>query len=106
LEIAMRKTLITVACLVLAAFAAETRADDPKQSGACKMDMAPMQEQMKRMRGQMDKIRATPDAREKERLMEEHYKSMQQSMSMMQGMMGGGMMHGKKGAGSGPKPAN
>jgi hypothetical protein len=31
---------------------------------------------------------------------------MQQSMSMMQGMMGGGMMHGKKGAGSGPKPAN
>ena len=102
----MFKTLISVACLVLAALGTDARADDPKQSSGCNMDMAPMQERMKGMRGQMEKIRATSDPKEKERLMEEHYKSMQQSMSMMQGMMGGGMMHGKKGHGSGPKPAN
>ena len=102
----MFKTLISAACLVLAALATNARADDPKQSTGCNMDMAPMQERMTRMRGQMEKIRATTDPKEKERLMEEHYKSMQQSMSMMQGMMGGGMMHGKKGHGSGPKPAN
>ena len=102
----MLKTLISVACLALAARALVASADDPKQSDGCKMDMAPMQERMTRMRGQMDKIHATPDPKEKERLMEEHYKSMHQSMSMMQGMMGGGMMHGKKGHGSGPKPAN
>jgi hypothetical protein len=102
----MFKTLISAACLVLAALGAEARAEDPKPGSGCNMDMAPMQERMTRMRGQMEKIRSATDPKEKERLMEEHYKSMQQSMSMMQGMMGGGMMHGKKGHGSGPKPAH
>jgi hypothetical protein len=102
----MFKTQISAACLILAALATNARADDPKPSSGCNMDMAPMQERMTRMHGQMEKIRATSDPKEKQRLMEEHYKSMQQSMSMMQGMMGGGMMHGKKGHGSGPKPAN
>ena len=101
----MRKTTIAVAILSLA-LAAGARADDAKHDGSCKMDMAPMQERMTRMRGQMEKIHGTSDPKEKERLMDEHYKSMQQSMSMMQGMMGGGMKHGRMGQGSGHKPAN
>jgi hypothetical protein len=64
------------------------------------MSMAPMQENMKRMQDEMATIRATSDPKEKERLMEEHLKTMEQSMSMMQGMMGSGM-----GMGPGPQPA-
>ena len=49
--------------------------------------MPGMHENMKRMREQMAQIRAATDPKERERLMNEHMKTMEQSMSGMQGMM-------------------
>lgn len=68
--------------------------------GAGMANMAPMRDNMKRMQDEMARIRASTDPKEKERLIEEHFKTMEQSMSMMQAMMGSGM-----GMGSGSQPA-
>ena len=54
--------------------------------------MQGMHEHMKLMREQMAQIRAATDPKEKERLVNEHMKTMEQSMSKMQGMMGCGKM--------------
>lgn len=72
---------------------------------------------MQTMHEQMDKIRATTDPKEREKLLREHYESMQQGFGMMRGygpMMGGagpgygpgyGMGPGAgKGPGTGPGP--
>jgi hypothetical protein len=57
--------------------------------------MGGMQENMKRMQDQMVAIRAARDPQRKERLMEEHMKTMESSMAMMRKMMEGRkMMHG------------
>jgi len=57
--------------------------------------MGGMQENMKRMQDQMAAIRAAKDPQQKERLMEEHMKTMESSMAMMRKMMEGRkMMHG------------
>ena len=60
-----------------------------------------MAEQMKSMHAQMDKMRQTTDAKEREKLLAEHMKSMQEAMRLMagtgggmMGMMGGGMTSG------------
>jgi hypothetical protein len=82
----------------------------PYAEGAAKprasMQMDPklqqqMMERMKTMHAQMDKIRQTADPKEREKLMAEHMKTMQEGMQMMQGM-GGGMM-GMMGGGQGPQ---
>lgn len=57
-----------------------------KQPGMM-MDMTAMQTNMKRMQEQMAQIRSSSDPKERERLMDEHMKTMQQTMSMMDGMM-------------------
>ncbi len=47
---------------------------------------------MKRMQEQMDSIRQTQDAPERQRLMQEHWTTMQSAMAAMHGMWGPGMM--------------
>jgi hypothetical protein len=56
---------------------------------------------MKTMQAQMDKLRATTDPAERQKLMQEHMATMQEAMKDMRGMggptmgmMGGGMMGG------------
>jgi len=53
---------------------------------------AKMQEQMAKMQEQMNKLRATQDPQERQRLLEEHWTSMQAAMATMHGAWGGGMM--------------
>ena len=53
-----------------------------------------MQRNMKRMQDEMAAIRTATDTKEKERLMEEHLKTMESSMAMMKKMMEGRKMHG------------
>ncbi len=60
-----------------------------------------MQGHMGQMHEQMSKIAQTPDPKERQRLMEEHWRSMYRDMQTMRGMgwmwegpMGPGMMHG------------
>jgi len=88
--------------------------DKPAAKPGATMQMDPkmrqqMMDRMKTMQAQMDKIRQTTDPKEREKLMTEHMKSMQEGMRMMRGMgggmmgmMGGGMMGG--GAGSQSMP--
>lgn len=52
-----------------------------------------MTARMKAMQVQMDKIRQTRDPKEREKLLAEHMKSMEEGMRLMRGM-GGGMMGG------------
>ncbi len=54
--------------------------------------MAQIQENLKAMQAQMDKIRQTQDPKERERLLQEHWTTMQSTMGMMDGMWGPGMM--------------
>lgn len=58
--------------------------------------MAQMLEQMKTMQAQMEKIRQTQDPQARQKLLEEHWTSMQNAMNAMYGMggpmMGPGMM--------------
>jgi hypothetical protein len=101
------KPVILGACLALVAYPAI--ADDAHHPGTAKpapakpapkadgMDgmMHGMQRNMKRMQDEMAAIRAAKDPKEKERLMEEHLKTMESSMAMMKKMMEGRkMMHG------------
>ena len=60
------------------------------------------QQRMNTMHEQMDRINQTKDPKERQRLLEEHWKTMDEQMSdmrMMEGMMGGmmGGMHGRRG---------
>ena len=117
----LKTALIAAACLAVSApvlAVDEHHPDEPKKPaatkpaakalakppagakpGAAMMDMGKMQEQMKQMQAQMEKIRATSDPKERQRLLAEHMKAMHEGMGMMQGMMGGGM-----GMGMGPGP--
>lgn len=65
---------------------------------------AQLQENINKMHEQMSKIQKTPDPQERQRLMQEHWMTMQNSMGMMHGMGGGRMMRGdgmRSGMGSG-----
>ena len=53
-------------------------------------DSTAMQANMKRMHEQMAQIQAAPDPKERQRLMDEHMKTMRESMSKMNGMMSAG----------------
>ena len=56
--------------------------------------LAEAQAQMKRMQEQMDKIRQTQDPQERQKLLQDHYATMQSAMTAMHGMWGPGMMGG------------
>jgi paraquat-inducible protein B len=65
----------------------------PAMSMDMDKQMSQMQESMKTMQQQMEKLRATTDPQERQRLMQEHMQTMQESMQAMRGM-GGPMMMG------------
>jgi hypothetical protein len=78
----------------MAAFAATAVAEDahhPQAQGTKPapgmMKMGPMGETMQRMQEQMKQIQAASDPKERQRLVEEHMKSMREAMPMMAGMM-------------------
>jgi len=92
---------LTIAALSApAAFAQDSKPAPAKPAIGMGMDKdqhaAPMQEKMKTMQGQMDKIRQTTDPKERQKLMQEHMQAMQATMEMMRGMGGSMMMSGKK----------
>ena len=66
-----------------------------------KMDMSKMDAQMKKMRDMHEKMMAAKTPEERNKLMAEHMKTMQDGMKMMEGMGGAGMsgMDGMKGMG-------
>ena len=74
----------------------------PRTNSAPAMAMGGMHEHVKRMQDQMAQIRATSDAKERYRLMEEHMKTMDEAMPTMQEMMkrmqmmGGDRAHGAR----------
>jgi hypothetical protein len=94
----MKRTLAVIAIGMLTACQsiAEETHDHSKQAEppAAKADapMAGMHEHMKKMKAQMAQIRAATDPKEKERLVGEHLKAMEEAMSKMQGMMACGKM--------------
>lgn len=53
-----------------------------------------VQEHIQKMQEQMERIRQTQDPQERQRLLQEHWATMQNGMGMMQGMWGPGMMGG------------
>src|SRR5262245_52093069 len=54
--------------------------------------MAQIQENMKKMQDQMSKIQQTQDPQERQRLLQEHWTTMRESMGMMSEIWGPGMM--------------
>jgi hypothetical protein len=71
----------------------EQHAAPPGEAPAGGQSMAAMQAHMLAMRQQMERIHATGDPAERQKLMQEHMQSMQQHMQMM------GAMRGAPGAG-------
>jgi hypothetical protein len=71
-----------------------------QQPGAAEFDknLTQLQEQMKAMQAQMDQIRKTQNPQERQKLLEQHWATMQSAMTIMRGMWGPGMM----GRGMGP----
>jgi hypothetical protein len=90
--------LVGVAVLALSSHPALAQAKEqqaaPAASTPAQADqrLEKMQEQMRLMQSQMDKIDKTEDPQERHRLLEEHWNSMQKAMGtmMMGGQMGGG----------------
>ncbi|MBM6443996.1 MULTISPECIES: hypothetical protein [Pseudomonas] len=54
--------------------------------------MAQAQETFQKMQAQMEKIQQTQDPQQRQKLLQEHWNTMQSGMSMMNGMWGPGMM--------------
>lgn len=81
----------------------------PTAAGDADMDKyyATMQERYKKMQEQMERLRKTKDPKERQAIMDEHWKTMHEGMDMMMGRggmgMGGRMGPGARmGQGSGP----
>lgn len=53
---------------------------------------AQIQENIKTMQAQMDKVRQTQDPQERQKLLQDHWVTMQNNMRLMQSMWGQGMM--------------
>jgi hypothetical protein len=111
----MNKSHIAVlgAAALLAAgatFAQDAKAPAPTSKAAVQpapgMDAKQMDEQMKKMQALHDKMVSAKTPEERQKLMEEQRKSMQEGMGMMHQMMqGGGMMGGMGGGMMGQKGA-
>jgi hypothetical protein len=91
----LSRSLLAAACI--AALAAPAFADDAGHSGqkakpAASSPTDKMPEMMTRMHEQIKQIHGTSDPKERERLMAEHMKTMQESMPMMRGMNEGSAM--------------
>ena len=96
----MKRTLaVTAMCMLAASSAALAEGAHDHSAPAAKPPAAKqdaptggMHEHMKKMKEQLGQIRAATDPKEKERLVNEHLKTMEESMSKMQGMMSCGKM--------------
>lgn len=100
----MKKTLLIAALLALPLAISTAWADGDKYPDKGKMPattmtdkdrqmhMGKMQEHMLEMHAQMHKIMDAKNPQEREQLMQEHSKMMQDEMQTMQGMMSKGMM--------------
>ena len=100
------KTSVLISAIVACALSAPIVSAQEKPAPAkpaMSMDrdkhMSQMQEKMKAMQVQMDKIGKTTDPEERQKLMLEHTQAMQENMKMMRGMGGPMMMGGQKGGG-------
>ena len=71
--------------------ASQPAAATPEQADK---QFAQMQAQITKMQDEMKKIRETQDPQERQRLLQEHWATMQAAMTTMHGMMGAGMMGG------------
>ena len=98
------KTSILVAAIVAGTLSApivlaqeKSAPAKPAMSKDMEGETGQMQEKMKAMQGQMDRIRATTDPKERQKLMQEHMQSMQDNMKTMRGMGGPTMMGGQHG---------
>lgn len=69
----------------------------PKAPDVAEFDKqaAQIQENIKKMQEQMDKLRQTQDPQARQKLLQDHWATMQAGMTMMGGMMGPGMMGGQ-----------
>ncbi len=95
---------ITIAAALFSATPvyAQTAASVPKAAAQAKTpameefdkQAAQVQDQIKTMHEQMDKISKTQDPAEQKKLLQEHWVTMQGGMNMMRGMWGPGMMGG------------
>jgi hypothetical protein len=74
--------------------AAQPKAMPPAASADDGAPMASMDEQMKKMQAMHDKMMNAKTAEERRKLMDEHRRTMQQGMSMMNQMMHNGSMMG------------
>ncbi|MEX3970020.1 hypothetical protein [Paraburkholderia caribensis] len=108
----MKKLLFPVAiCIVLsspmlhaaskdATAAQSTSKAQSTDTAAFDKNLAQFQEQMKTMQAQMNQIRQTQDPKERQKLLQQHWATMQGAMTTMHGMWGPGMMgHGMMGHG-------
>ena len=99
-----------LAALILAAAFASPALAQPAPGGDFDKYREQMWTRMQQMHAQMDKIRGTTDPKERDKLLREHFESMQQGMGAFRGfgpMMGGRGMMGPgggigPGAGKGP----
>ncbi len=94
------KTSLLVAAIVACALSApiasaQEKTAPAKPAASMDMDkhMSQMQEKMKAMQAQMDRIHKTTDPKERQKLMQAHMQAMQENMKAMRGM-GGSMMKG------------
>jgi hypothetical protein len=90
-----RLSMILAVCLLTAGAARAAdehdHADGSKTAPAAAPGIA-HHDHMKLMREQLTQMRAAKDPKERERLMTEHMKTMEESMAKMGGMMGCGKM--------------
>jgi hypothetical protein len=81
--------------------AADSQASQPPSTASADFDKqyAQIQEQLTKMEEEMNKVRSTQDPQERQRLLKEHWATMQTAMTTMHalsgGMMGPGMMGGQ-----------
>jgi hypothetical protein len=95
------KTRLALAFLAAALAAPAAAQPGPGPGGDYEQFRQQMWTRMQAMHAQMDKIRATTDPKEREKLLREHYEAMQQGMGYMRGY---GPMMGGVGPGYGPGP--
>jgi len=94
------KTSMMISAIVACALAAPIASaqdkhahDKPAESVDKERQTDQMQEKMKAMQAQMDRIHKATDPKERQKLMQEHMQAMQANMKAMRGM-GGPMMKG------------
>ena len=88
-----RLSIILALCLLTAGAARAADEHDHADGAKTPPATAPgMAHPMKLMREQMAQMRAAKDPKERERLMNEHVKTMEEHMAKMGGMMGCGKM--------------